>query len=167
MKNLLVSDDVSGVETTPLLKKRNSDNNNNNGSFFSRNISKNRNSILILSCVAFLLLGISSTAINSSSFGFGKFYGANRLGSSDDGFITLSTACSPVEKLSFDPGNWDNVGAKLITNKQNSDFAFDEGVEMTAVPGSAANSRCPPTFCPQVINSGSIYILNQKVTEVR
>ena len=144
MKNLLVSDDVSGVETTPLLKKRNSDNNNNNnGSFFSRNISKNRNGILILSCVAFLLLGISSTAINSSSFGFGKFYGANRLGSSDDGFITLSTACSPVEKLSFDPGNWDNVGAKLITNKQNSDFAFDEGVEMTAVPGKCGQFSVP------------------------
>ena len=80
MKNLLVSDDVSGVETTPLLKKRNSDNNNNNGSFFSRNISKNRNGILILSCVAFLLLGISSTAINSSSFGFGKFMALIDLG---------------------------------------------------------------------------------------
>ena len=49
--------------------------------------------------------------------------------------ITLSTACSPIEKLSFDPGSWDNVGAKLVTNSMSQDFMFEEALEMTAVKG--------------------------------
>ena len=40
-----------------------------------------------------------------------------------------------MDKLSFDPGNWENVGAKLISKTMSSDFAFENGIEMNAVKG--------------------------------
>jgi len=60
---------------------------------------------------------------------------AVKLGESSTPTITLSTACSPVEKLSFDPGNWENVGAKLISKSMSQDFYFENGIEMSAVEG--------------------------------
>jgi len=60
---------------------------------------------------------------------------AAKLGDSSTPMITLSTACSPVEKLSFDPGNWENVGAKLISKSMSQDFYFENGIEMSAVEG--------------------------------
>ena len=50
---------------------------------------------------------------------------AAKLGEESPTVITLSAACSPVDKLSFDPGNWENVGAKLISKSMSSDFAFE------------------------------------------
>ena len=40
-----------------------------------------------------------------------------------------------MDKLSFDPGNWENVCAKLISKTMSSDFAFENGIEMNAVKG--------------------------------
>ena len=59
------------------------------------------------------------------------------------GEITLSTACSPVNMLSFDPGAWDNVGAKLVTKSMSQDFIFEDALEMTAVSGKCGEFSAP------------------------
>ena len=65
------------------------------------------------------------------------------LGEGGGGEITLSTACSPVNMLSFDPGSWDNVGAKLVTKSMSRDFIFEDALEMTAVSGKCGEFSAP------------------------
>jgi len=148
------------METTPLLVKKNDDNNTIKGKIFSRNAK-----YILLSCVFVLLATFAVTTTTSSSpssssermtvrmrgyasraaaplFLRGRLtttssLDAAKLGeeSATPSVITLSAACSPVDKLSFDPGNWENVGAKLISKTMSSDFAFENGIEMNAVKG--------------------------------
>ena len=81
-------------------------------------------------CCAFVL---ARKIDDNVDFGRGKV--GRRIGDSECDDATLSAACSPVDKLSFDPGNWENVGAKLISKTMSSDFAFENGIEMNAVKG--------------------------------
>ena len=45
--------------------------------------------------------------------------------------------------LSFDPGSWDNVGAKLVTKSMSRDFIFEDALEMTAVSGKCGEFSAP------------------------
>ena len=145
------------METTPLLVKKNDDN-TIKGKIFYRSAK-----YILLSCVFVLLATFAVTTTTSSSpssermmvrmkgyasraaaplFLRGRstttsILDAAKLGeeSATPSVITLSAACSPVDKLSFDPGNWENVGAKLISKTMSSDFAFENGIEMNAVKG--------------------------------
>lgn len=141
------------METTPLLVKKNDD----------KKIFYRSAKYILLSCVFVLLATFAVTTTTSSSPSSERMMvrmkgyasraaaplflrgrstttsslDAAKLGeeSATPSVITLSAACSPVDKLSFDPGNWENVGAKLISKTMSSDFAFENGIEMNAVKG--------------------------------
>jgi len=117
------------METTPLLVKKNDDNTKKG------KIYQNAKYIL-LSCVFVMMVCFAATTTSSSAFSSSpsmvrmKGYASRaaplflrgRATTKDDldaaklgeestpTVMTLSAACSPVDKLSFDPGNWENVG---------------------------------------------------------
>ncbi|CAL6284313.1 unnamed protein product [Bathycoccus prasinos] len=150
------------METTPLLVKKNDDNNTIKGKIFSRSAKYILLSCVFVLLATFAVTTTTSSSSPSSSssermtvrmrgyasraaaplFLRGRStttssLDAAKLGeeSATPSVITLSAACSPVDKLSFDPGNWENVGAKLISKTMSSDFAFENGIEMNAVKG--------------------------------
>ncbi len=48
--------------------------------------------------------------------------------------ITLTTGCSPIDKLTFSPGKWKGiVGAKLVTKSMSNDFLFSKAQDMKEV----------------------------------
>jgi len=134
-------------ETTPLLK-RSAVARDDVRSFLSSKVL-----IALTCCSGAALIGISMDEKTISNGVTRALVAARaKLGSADtrvaaklgeERSIKLSTACSPVDKLSFDPGNWGNVGAKLISNKQSADFVFEEGFEMNAVPGKCGEFSAP------------------------
>ena len=53
------------------------------------------------------------------------------LGAGTSHTLTLDAACSNVGDLDFSPGDWSNVGAKIVTKSMSGDFLYDHATEMT------------------------------------
>ena len=81
---------------------------------------------IIVSGISAVALVACACAVRSSATGA---IGARaRLGQGSRA-ITLSAACSPSVGT-FDPGDYSNVGARLVTKSMSSDFKFESALEM-------------------------------------
>jgi hypothetical protein len=82
--------------------------------------------LAIVGALAFLGNGMGNDAVPAARM--------NALLGAAPKTITLTTGCSPIDKLTFSPGKWKGiVGAKLVTKSMSNDFLFSKAQDMKEV----------------------------------